>query len=175
MRACLRSFMMVIAGACLMAAPAAAHRVHAGVTEVIISATTGELQISHRLYSDDLMLAVGTDAPEEEAWYASPEGVAAIGAYVAAHFRIGEGDGRLIEPAYIGAELDGELAWVYFTAPAPADTTAFTVDNDLLAETFEDQVMMTNFTIDSVVRTAMQGPARRDAVRIRFAPDASER
>tara|TARA_R110002096_G_scaffold97342_1_gene216876 strand:+ start:1042 stop:1557 length:516 start_codon:yes stop_codon:yes gene_type:complete len=168
MRAALRLLTLAIAGACLMAAPAAAHRVHAGVTEIVISATTGELQISHRVYSHDLLEAIGSDTPDEEVWYASPEGIAATGAYAAAHFRIGEGDGRLIEPEYVGAELDGELLWIYFVAPAPADSSAFVVDNDLLADAFEDQVMMTNIVIDSVVRTAMQGPGRREPVRVRF-------
>ncbi|WP_339745200.1 DUF6702 family protein [uncultured Maricaulis sp.] len=171
MQAAFRALILAFAGACLMAAPAAAHRVHAGVTEVVISATTGELQISHRVYSHDLIAALGAEVADEEAWFASPEGVAEAGAYAAAHFRIGEGDGRLIEPVYVGAELDGELAWIYFAAPAPADISAFVVDNDLLSDEFEDQVMMTNITINSLVRTAMQGPGRRDPVRLRFSDD----
>jgi len=171
MNASLRSLILALAGACLLAAPAAAHRVHAGVTEVLISATTGELQISHRVYGHDLIEALGIEVADEEAWYASPEGIAAAGQYAAAHFRIGEGDGRLIEPVYVGAELDGELLWIYFAAPVPADSSAFAIDNDLLADAFEDQVMMTNITIDSVVRTAMQGPGRRDPVRVRFTSD----
>lgn len=171
MRTALHTLMMSLAGACLMAAPAAAHRVHAGVTEVAISAATGELQISHRVYGHDLIEALGTEVADEEAWYASPEGIAAAGAYALAHFRIGEGDGRLLEPVYVGAELDGELLWIYFAAAVPADTSAFVVDNDLLADAFEDQVMMTNITIDSIVRTAMQGPGRREPVRLRFEAD----
>ena len=168
MRPAVRYLAVVIAGACLMAAPAAAHRVHAGVTEIVISAATGELQISHRVYGHDLLAAIGSDPADEDAWYASPQGVAATGIYVAANFRVGEGDGRLIEPVYVGAELDGELVWIYFTAPVPADTSAFVIDNDLLVDAFEDQVMMTNITIDSVVRTAMHGPGRREPVRVRF-------
>ncbi|SDL91538.1 DUF6702 family protein [Maricaulis salignorans] len=154
-----------------MATPAAAHRVHAGVTDVVISAATGELQISHRIYGHDLLEALGADVVDEEAWYASAEGLAATGRYAQTRFRIGEGDGRLLEPVYVGAELDGELLWIYFAAQAPADTSAFVVDNDLLADAFEDQVMMTNITIDSIVRTAMQGPGRREPVRLRFSTD----
>lgn len=171
MSALIRSLVLALVGVCLLAAPAAAHRVHAGVTEIVISATTGELQISHRVFGHDLMAAIGVDAPDEAVWFASAEGVAAAGAYAAEHFRIGEGDGRLIEPVYVGAELDGELAWIYFAAPVPADTSAFVVDNDLLADAFEDQLMMTNITINSTVRTAMQGPGRRDPVRLRFDAD----
>ena len=175
MRAVVCTLAIVLAGACLIAAPAAAHRVHAGVTEIAISANTGELQISHRVHAHDLIEAMGAEVADEEVWFASPEGVAAIGAYVAAGFRLGEGDGRLIEPVYVGAELDGELAWIYFVAPAPAETDAFVVDNDLLADAFEDQMMMTNIIMDSLVRTAVQGPGRREPVRVRFTSDQATR
>tara|TARA_R110000744_G_scaffold1843_2_gene6564 strand:- start:26355 stop:26870 length:516 start_codon:yes stop_codon:yes gene_type:complete len=171
MHVLIRGLAYAIAGACLMAAPAAAHRVHAGVTEVAISATTGELQISHRVYGHDLLEALGIEVADEEAWYASSEGIAAAGRYAETHFRIGQGDGRLLAPVYVGAELDGELLWIYFAAPAPADPSAFVVDNDLLADAFEDQVMMTNIIIDSVVRTAIHGPGRREPVRVRFRTD----
>tara|TARA_R110000868_G_scaffold2321_7_gene17309 strand:- start:24985 stop:25500 length:516 start_codon:yes stop_codon:yes gene_type:complete len=168
MRAGLLRLLTVIAGACLMAAPALAHRVHAGVTEIAINERTQELEIIHRVYGHDLLTAMGLDVPDEEVWFAESDNIAAIGVYAAAWFRLGEGDGRLIEPVYVGAELDGELAWIYFSAPIPPATDAFVVDNDLLSDAFEDQVMMTNITMNSLVRTAMQGPGRRDPVRVRF-------
>ena len=62
----------------------------------------------------------------------------------------------------------GEFAWIYFVAPQPSETESFIVDNDLLAEAFDDQVMMTNLRFQSHVRTAMQGPGRRAPVRVRF-------
>ena len=78
------------------------------------------------------------------------------------------GDGDLIELDYVGAEIDGEFAWIYFVAPAPDTPDAIIVDNDILADAFDDQVMMTNLHFNSVVRTAMQGPGRRAPVRVRF-------
>ncbi|WP_417492159.1 DUF6702 family protein [Maricaulis sp.] len=173
MRVLVRTIATALAAVGLIAAPAAAHRVHAGVTEVVISAATGELQITHRVYGHDLIEALGIEPVDEEAWLTSAEGLAAVGNYAQTHFRIGEGDGRLMEPVYVGAELDGEIIWIYFTAAVPQDRSAFLVDNDLLANSFEDQVMMTNITIDSLVRTAMQGPGRREPVRVRF-PSADQ-
>ena len=68
----------------------------------------------------------------------------------------------------VWAEIDGEFAWIYFVAPEPDTDDAFIVDNDLLADTFDDQVMMTNLHFNSAVRTAMHGPGRRTPVRVRF-------
>jgi hypothetical protein len=157
-----------IAGAALVAAPAFAHRVHAGVTEITINERTAEMEIAHRVFAHDLMEAMERDDQEIDAYFASQMGLAEIGTHVASGFRLGSGEGYLFDLTYVGAEIDGEFAWIYFTLPAPAETDAFIVDNDLLSAQFEDQVMMTNFRINSHVRTAMQGPGQRSPIRVEF-------
>jgi hypothetical protein len=157
-----------IAGVALVAAPAFAHRVHAGVTEITINDRTSEMEIAHRVFAHDLMEAMQRDDREIVAYFASPEGLAEIGEHTNAGFRLGSGEGVLFELDYVGAEVDGEFAWIYFTFPAPEETAAFIVDNDLLSAQFDDQVMMTNFRINSLIRTAMQGPGQRNPVRVEF-------
>lgn len=164
----LRTLFAALAGAAFLAAPALAHRTHAGVTEITVNPRTGELEIMHRVYAHDLMDAMGRDDVAEADFFASEEGLAEVGEHVAGQFRIGASDGRLYAPGYVGAELDGEFAWVYYAMPAPDDVSGFLVDNDILSEHFDDQIMMTNFRINSLVRTAMQGPGQRDPVRISF-------
>lgn len=151
-----------------MAAPGHAHRMKAGATEIAVNERSGEMEIIHRVYAHDLLEALGDLEMEEADFLSSPSGLQQVEDLVRAEFRVAEGDGRLLNLSYIGAELDGEFAWIYFTAPVPEDTSSFVVDNDLLSNAFEDQVMMTNFRFNSDVRTAMQGPGRRDPVRVRF-------
>lgn len=151
-----------------MAAPVHAHRMKAGATEIAVNERSGEMEIIHRVYAHDLLEALGDLEMEEADFLSSPSGLQQVEDLVRAEFRVAEGDGRLLNLSYIGAELDGEFAWIYFTAPVPEDTSSFVVDNDLLSTAFEDQVMMTNFRFNSDVRTAMQGPGRRDPVRVRF-------
>lgn len=151
-----------------MAAPVHAHRMKAGATEIAVNERSGEMEIIHRVYAHDLLEALGDLEMEEADFLSSPSGLQQVEDLVRAEFRVAEGDGRLLNLSYIGAELDGEFAWIYFTAPVPEDTSSFVVDNDLLSNAFEDQVMMTNFRFNSDVRTAMQGPGRRDPVRVRF-------
>ena len=151
-----------------MAAPVHAHRMKAGATEIAVNERSGEMEIIHRVYAHDLLEALGDLEMEEADFLSSPSGLQQVEDLVRAEFRVAERDGRLLNLSYIGAELDGEFAWIYFTAPVPEDTSSFVVDNDLLSNAFEDQVMMTNFRFNSDVRTAMQGPGRRDPVRVRF-------
>lgn len=164
----LRLILAVMAGAALVAAPVHAHRMKAGATEIAVNERSGEMEIIHRVYAHDLLEALGDLEMEEADFLSSPSGLQQVEDLVRAEFRVAEGDGRLLNLSYIGAELDGEFAWIYFTAPVPEDTSSFVVDNDLLSNAFEDQVMMTNFRFNSDVRTAMQGPGRRDPVRVRF-------
>lgn len=161
---------ILAAFACLavLAGPAAAHRLHAGVTEIAVNPRTGEMEVMHRVYAHDLMEAIGEPA-DAVGVLATADGQAMVGGYAAARFRMAGPDGTLLALDYVGAEIDGEFAWIYFAATPPADTSGFVVDNDLLADTFDDQVMMTNLRFDSQVRTAMQGPGRRAPVRVRFA------
>lgn len=164
----LRTWAMGLAGMLLLAAPASAHRVHAGVTEIAVNPRTGELEVMHRVFAHDLLEALGRDDVEAGEFLATSDGLETVGEYVAERFRMADGEGQLLELSYVGAEMDGEFAWIYFAAPEPPVHDAFIVDNDLLADAFDDQVMMTNLRFDSHVRTAMQGPGRRDPVRVRF-------
>lgn len=164
----LRTCLTGLAALLFLAAPASAHRVHAGVTEIAVNPRTGEMEIVHRVFAHDLMAALDRDAVEAHSFLATADGLERVGGYARERFRMADGDGDLVSLDYVGAEVDGEFAWIYFVAPEPARADAFIVDNDLLADTFDDQVMMTNLHFNSAVRTAMQGPGRRTPVRVRF-------
>ena len=157
-----------LAGVVFFTAPVYAHRLHAGVTEVRVNSATNEMEIVHRLFADDLLVAMGRDNVHEADFFATAEGIEEVGAYVAPLFRFADNTGLLFNLTYIGAEMDGEFAWIYFTAEIPDTGVGFIVDNDLLAEQFEDQSMMTNLHFDSAVRTAFQGPGRRNPIRLSF-------
>jgi len=167
----LRTWLCGLAGMLLVAAPASAHRVHAGVTEIAVNPRTGEMEVMHRVFAHDLMEALGEGEVEAATYFATDGGVARVGAYAAEKFRMADSDGRLLDLSYVGAEVDGEFAWIYFIAPEPEGQASFIVDNDILSDAFDDQVMMTNLRFDSRVRTAMQGPGRRTPVRVRFSQD----
>ncbi|MHA6288607.1 DUF6702 family protein [Maricaulis sp. CAU 1757] len=167
-RALSRLGVWALAGLVLGTGPAIAHRGHSGVTDIRLDTINAEFEISHRVYGVDLMDALGESGRDASDVLASADGLDRIEAYVRAGFRFGEGDGALIESDFVGAEVDGEFVWIYFTAPVPADLSAFLVDNDLLADTVEDQEMLTNIRVGPEIRTARQGDGHRDPVRLVF-------
>lgn len=138
------------------------------MTDIAVNPRTAEMEVVHRVFAHDLLEALGETGADAADYLATREGLAAVGAYAAEYFRMADAEGELYELHYVGAEVEGEFAWIYFVAPEPERADSFIVDNDLLAGTFEDQVMMTNLRFDSHVRTAMQGPGRREPVRVRF-------
>jgi hypothetical protein len=168
LRSWFRTCLASLAALLVLAAPASAHRVHAGVTEIAVNPRTGEMEIVHRVFAHDLMTALDRSELEAYSFLATEAGLERVGAYARERFRMANDDGDLVDLDYVGAEIDGEFAWIYFVAPAPDTPDAVIVDNDILADTFDDQVMMTNLHFNSVVRTAMQGPGRRAPVRVRF-------
>ena len=50
----LRTLICVLAGLLATAAPASAHRVHAGVTEIAVNPRTGEMEVITRVFAHDL-------------------------------------------------------------------------------------------------------------------------
>ena len=130
----LRTLLTSLAGLLIVAAPASAHRVHAGVTEVAVNPRTGEMEIVHRVYAHDLMTALDRTEVEAYSFLETEDGLARVGDYTRERFRMADGEGALFDLDYVGAEVDGEFAWIYFVAPEPDSEDAFIVDNDLLAD-----------------------------------------
>ena len=101
-----------------MAAPANAHRMKAGATEVAVNDRTGELEIIHRVYAHDLIEALGDLNVDEAEFMASETGLQQIENLVRSEFRVAEGDGlaplvREVEAVelegggrHLGASLD---------------------------------------------------------------------
>ena len=159
----------LLSGLVFATAPVEAHRVHAGASEVTLNERTGELEIIHRLFVVDVMDVMGWDQLDPAEALEQDGAIEALGAYVGSLYRMGDHEGRLMQLDYVGAEFEGEFAWIYFTAsPPPESADSFIVDNDILVDLLDDQVNLTNVRWNGRIRTALQGPGRRDAQRLRF-------
>ncbi len=109
-----------------MAGAAHAHRVGVPITTVDYNARAGAWEVVHRVSAHDLEDAFRgkTDLLK---LFDTEQGVLEIGNYAASAFRI---YGKDITLNYIGAELDGDMAYIYFELRAPDQTLA--LDSDLL-------------------------------------------
>lgn len=149
--------------------PAEAHRIHSALTEVRPNANTDELEVSHRVFFHDLEVALIESGLDSDTPALSPDWLAAADRYVRDRFDI-RVDGSTLQLDYVGAEVEGQFAWIYYVSDVPVEYNGVTIDNRLLVDAFPDQSNMTNVIRGDVVRTVLQVPGRRGSGEVRF-PD----
>ena len=143
----------------LMAAPATAHRGHAGLTVVEIDAATGAVRVTHRFYAHDVEPALVSIAPEAQPSLDDPRAVADLEAHLAARFRL-EVDGRGIELTHTQTRLAGDTVRVDFSGTTSAEPSvgAVSVDLDFFPGVFDDMEQQVNVRTAGVTRTVLFRP-----------------
>ena len=109
-----------------------AHPLHTSVTELRYEARTGAVEISIRVYGDDLAAVV----PET----AGPAAEAAISRYARERFRLVDRSGRVVALAWVGAEHVADAVVLRLRAGLPGGLRGARVGATLLQERFADQV-----------------------------------
>jgi hypothetical protein len=130
-----------------------AHPIHIAVCELRSDAATGMLQISLRIFTDDLARALDghagrplrIDSPREDA-----EMQAIAMAYARAHVQIKQG-GRPSPFSYVGREYVQEATWLHFEAPL--QTGAIEVRSTILLEVYRDQATIVNWLLPTGTRS----------------------
>ncbi|MCY3555356.1 MAG: hypothetical protein OXH56_08545 [Gemmatimonadetes bacterium] len=120
----------------------AAHPFYISVCQVDHNADTGALEMSFRIFMDDLELALETMGTERLHLGTEREAEKAdiyIGRYLARHVVI-EINGRRVSAAFLGKEVDPDAIWCYVEVENIPVLESMTMTNSLLLETFEDQV-----------------------------------
>lgn len=126
----------------LLSSPVFAHRIEAALSVVEVNPTSGVLEITHRLYAHDLEHALDL-GPVGAGYFETPEGQVAIKAYCERQFFLGDGQGKTLALQFIGAELSGDLLYVYFEAGRYRGRD-LTIDSNLLQDFTEAQVNQVN-------------------------------
>ena len=118
----------------LAAAPSAwAHRIHSALTEVRPNENTGELEVAHRVFFHDLEVALIESGMDDDTAPLGEDWLNAAGSYAQDRFDI-DVAGASLQLDYVGAEIDGQFAWIYFVAPMPDQYDAVSIDNRLLID-----------------------------------------
>ncbi len=126
----------------LASSPTLAHRIEAALSVVEVNPSSGVLEITHRLFAHDLEHALDL-GPVGAGYFETPDGLAAIKAYCERQFFIGDEAGRALRLQFVGAELSGDLLYVYFEAGRYSGK-ALTLDSNLLQDFTEAQVNQIN-------------------------------
>lgn len=126
----------------LASSPTSAHRIEAALSVVEVNPSSGVLEITHRLYAHDLEHALDLGAVGA-GYFETPDGLAAIKAYCERQFFIGDEAGRALRLQFVGAELSGDLLYVYFEAGRYGGK-ALMLDSNLLQDFTQAQVNQIN-------------------------------
>jgi hypothetical protein len=122
-----------------LGAPAAAHKFHASFTTIEFNAETGSLEISLRVFSDDLENALSRQARRRIELDRTPDVAELASAYVRERFKLRRTDGTPVRVAWVGMEQRVDMTWIYIEAPAPAGFTGLEALVTVFFELFRDQ------------------------------------
>jgi hypothetical protein len=116
-----------------------AHKFYMSLTVVDHNATERSLEITLRLFADDLELAIARQGGAALK-HGQPGFDAAVLAYVQHELQIRRADGTPVALTWIGLENKVDVTWVYVEARGVAATTGLSVRNTVFMELFPDQV-----------------------------------
>ena len=130
--------------------PSTPHPFYISVCQIDHNPGNDALEVSFRIFTDDLELALedmgterlrlGTDRESEKADLY-------IGRYLERHVGI-EINGRRVNAAFLGKEVDSDATWCYVEIEKTPVIRTMTLTNTLLFEAFEDQVNLVHVNVN---------------------------
>lgn len=117
------------------------HPFYVSVTEVVQQKNNGAVQVSSRIFFDDLERAL-------EKQYKTKVNIlkpadrkqvdALITRYIKAHLKI-SANGKILDLKYLGYEIEEDAAWCYFETADVGSVKHLSIKNDILFEQHESQ------------------------------------
>lgn len=140
------------------------HPYFVSVSELKHNPQSQAVEISCRIFSDDLELALKKLSPERVD-VLQPKNKAQndllIAKYIPQHLKISI-NGKPVTLKYIGYELESEATWCYFEIPNIRSVKRIQIQNDLLFAEHEEQINMMHVTVNgSRKSTKLDNPKSR--------------
>ena len=121
---------------------ASAHDFHASLTEAQYNPQTRSLEVSLRVFTDDLEKALDNLYPNQEPFRLQEANLYLAG-YLKKHFRVATPTGELLPLQYVGQEVATDVTWLYFEFPCGEQIPA-QVTNSVFTELYDDQKNLVN-------------------------------
>lgn len=118
-----------------------AHKFYVSLTTIDHNAAEQSLEITMRLFADDLERAVAREAGRPLT-HGQPGFDAAVLAVVQRALTVRQADGRPVTLVWVGLENKVDVTWVYVEAPKVASSAGLTLRNTIFMDLFPDQVNM---------------------------------
>jgi hypothetical protein len=125
------------------------HPVHLSVTEITYSEKDKALQMTSRIFIDDLELSIRRDVKDEELDLLKPGNGKTtdqlVSAYLAKHLKV-KVDGKLVPQKYLGSEIEDVAIICYIEMPNIKKLKTVETMNDVIQETHADQSNLVHVT-----------------------------
>lgn len=125
----------------LVPVAAGAHTFYVSLTTIDHNAAEQSLEITMRLFADDLERAVARETGTPLT-HGQPGFDAAVHAVVQRALTVRQADGRPVTLTWVGLENKVDVTWVYVEAPQVPSTAGLTLRDTIFMDLFPDQVNM---------------------------------
>lgn len=117
------------------------HKYYVSVTEIKIIESSGTIQISSRLFIDDLELALQNIYADESISLSNADSEKVrnmIKTYVITHFKI-DVNKEQIDLNYLGREYEDDVVYIYMESLGLDEISSIKISNSILFETYQEQ------------------------------------
>ncbi len=125
----------------------AVHAFHTSLTEIQYNAKEKSLEISIRMFTDDLETALTKANNGQKVMIGgkNDNSDAVLNKYIQQHFAIITPQKQKKSLTVLGKEIEGDATWVYVEIPNSQDFKGHILYNNLMQELFDDQTNLVNF------------------------------
>ncbi|UZD21732.1 hypothetical protein PBT90_19650 [Algoriphagus halophytocola] len=126
------------------------HPFHLSLTEIAWNENTQHLEVSQKIFWDDLEIALG-NFHEESIDFLNPANKEKLEDQINQYIRSKNKywiEGREITMRYLGHEVEEDAAWFYFESEAVSKPSSIHVLNEILIDDFPDQKNIVQFFFD---------------------------
>lgn len=124
------------------------HAFHVSVTDIEHDAESKAIQISHRIFLDDLETSLKKYHKLERVDTYKPQNLEKLDSLIAIYLKdkvLFEINGEAKPFRYLGSELEGDARWCYYEIENVEAVDEAIVTNTALMETFDDQQNIVHF------------------------------
>ena len=129
------------------------HDFHSSLAEVHYNAASKSLEVSLRVFSDDLNAALTKARGRPILVNEAATTDALIKQYVDKHFAFANAKNIRKPTVWVGKEIAVDVTWLYFEIPLTENLNGMRFENSLLCELYEDQVNIVNLNYQNQKRT----------------------
>jgi hypothetical protein len=123
------------------------HAFHTSLTEIQYNSKEKSLEISIRMFTDDLEMALTKANNGQKIMIGgkNDNSEAVLNKYIQQHFAIITPQKQKKTLTVLGKEIEGDATWVYVEIPNSQDLKGHILYNNLMQELFDDQTNLVNF------------------------------